>query len=149
MCTLDDIESNEFILPTTEVKEEHLDCTGDYCMSIEIHNVNIEDENELNRRIEFVCRNELFSCDLTSKGKCIFFKSKSGKKSLHYHLLANALCKCAKIKGDCDSFAIVKFYKRNCLSDGVKPIYEDFVTPEYSMDIAKLESFLKEIVNNK
>ncbi len=39
MCTLDDIEPNEILLPTAEVKEDYLDCTGDYCMSIDIHNV--------------------------------------------------------------------------------------------------------------
>lgn len=144
MCALDDLEPNDFLTPTTKVKEEHLDCKGDYCMGIEIRNVKIEDETDLNRRIEAVCRNKLFSFDLTSKEKCIFFDSKSGRKLLHNHLLVDALCKCAIIKGDSNSFAIIKFYRGNYWSGEATFIYEDFVTPGFTIDAIKFERFIKE-----
>lgn len=79
MCTLDDIEPNEILLPTAEVKEDYLDCTGDYCMSIDIHNVNIEDDTDINRRIEFVCRNELFHVICAQKKNAFFSNPNLGK----------------------------------------------------------------------
>ena len=149
MCTLDDIEPNEFLLPQVEVKETPLDYVCDFSIKIKLHAVESPLKYDFSKRLECVCCINSFQYDINVNDNVLFIELLDLKSYFRYNYLVNSLCHRIRIKGDCDSFAIVKFYKGNCLTEGAKPIYEDYVTPEYSMDIAKLESFLKEIVNNK
>jgi hypothetical protein len=74
------------------------------------------------------------------------------KKKIIVHLLHDlkkSILPYLGIKGDEQSFAIIKFYNCDYLMDNVKPFYEDFETPGNTIDIPKLLFSLKCMHNQR
>ena len=116
-------------------------------MSIKVYPVHSEEENKIIKRIERIsqiCYGFLMSNDTN-----ILIKGCLGTKPFLCHSLVRAISYCVKLEGSSESFAIIKFYRGNCMSGEATYIYEDFVTPEYTIDTIKLERFIKETTNKE
>lgn len=146
MCFVEEIfEEIANDIKTSEVTVEDDSSVIEECeisMSIKVYPINSEEEKEIIKRIERI--SQICYGILISKGTNLFIKGFHGTKPFLCHSLARAISYCVRIEGSSDSFAIIKFYKGNCMSGEATFIYEDYVTPGYAIDTSKLERFIKE-----
>ena len=146
MCILDDIQEQflDSLNDSIDLEKEKLSINNcDYKICIEQSAIQPIDE-VLMKRVTTFCEKFIFPYESNSNRIVIFIKM---KKFLHWHRLIYALCQCIRIKGNADSFAIIKIYKGNNITEGDKPLYEDYVTPGNTLDILKLEEFISEVMN--
>jgi len=133
-----DIQNSEITVEANpSVIEEY-----DISISIQVYPVKSEEEKKVTKKIERICR--IFQGIIISKSTNIFIKGSFGTNPFHCYSMARAISYCVSIEGGSDSFAIIKFYRRNYLSGETTFIYEDYVTPGYTIDTLKLERFIKE-----
>ena len=145
MNSYDDIFTpDEVILKGEEVEQAEIlppfEC--DCSMSIELRAVKPEDEKDLMCSIEYFCNKMVNKFSLIKKDKIFYFKFGFKKYPLLWHHLIRCFCQYIKIKGDSDSFAIIKFYRGNCTLGEATFIYEDYVTPYSTLDVNKLATFV-------
>lgn len=147
MCIYEELQKviEDNIAYQENLIEESSD-TGCECgisISIKVSPVHLDGEKEIKTRVERISKYNIYHGILISNDTSIFIKRHLEKKPFHCHCLACAICYSVRINGGEDSFAIVKFYKGNCMTEGAVLVYEDFVTPGYTLDLIKLERFIK------
>lgn len=145
MCFVEEIfEEIANDIKTSEVPVEEDSSVIEECeisMRIKVYPVNSEAEKEIIKRLERISR--ICYGILISKGTTIFIKGSFGTKPFLCHSLARAIFYGVRIEGGSDSFAIIKSYRGNCMSREATFIYEDYVTPGYTIDTLKFERFIK------
>lgn len=147
MNCCDDIFTPDNVM-LKELEAEHAEIHPpfecDYSMNIELRAVKPENEKDLTQKLDLLCDKMANKFFMNTDSQIVYFKLGFKKEPLLWHRLIKCLCQHIKINGNSDSFAIIKFYRGNCMSGEATFIYEDYVTPGYSMDTFKLERFIKE-----
>lgn len=99
---------------------------------IKLHRAYLKYEKRL-RAFNIVKNDKEDVVELKFKTKRMSFIILDIKRLLHF----------LEIIGDEHSFAIIKFYNCDCLTDDAKPFYEDFETPGTTINISKFLFSLK------
>jgi len=142
-CQQEDVSTND-------ISEELSTDNYTFSMKIEAHHSKLLPE---------ICKNLFYHVSQIDSYKCEFNKNGNLCISIkispditynqyQYYVIVETICQCLYIEGGDDSYAIVKFYKGNNLSECALPVYEDFITPGYTIDISKFERFINEIIKN-
>lgn len=170
MCNIDDLFVFNKVDVTSTVdgspKPEDIDC--DLSITIKLHTSETSEIFDLCKSSEDVkCVVETF---LSGNNECNCFDiSEIGSKMSdmieesfdriillsipskieQFRKLVRAISQCTAIKGGPDSFAIIKYFNGNFLSQETTCLYEDFVTPGNTIYISKLDNLLKVITNKR
>ena len=151
MCYFDNFEFDEHDVSMTvedEFEDNPTTIECDFSMCIELCATESAFEEDLNKKIRRLCMMTNCQYRFDSKVKTIFLKLQQDKTFLYLHRMIKTICLLTRLRGNADSFAIVKFYKGNCMYQKVALVYEDFITPGYTIDISKFERFIIEITKN-
>lgn len=166
MSILDDIDPYDIVVkPMTDGSPEPEDVDCDLSITIELRNSATFDCKlresvliiEANRSVDDVngynnIKSKADSNDDDKKEKIkdrVIFLKMSSVYISNLHKLVRAISQCITIKGGPDSFAIIKYFNGNFLSQKTTCLYEDFVTPGNTIDISRLDSLLKVITNKR
>lgn len=150
MNTNDDLfipEIVETMLVTVDENDNLLDFDCNMSIMIELHNATLRFEKSLLIILEKVP--VIDSCVGNKKNKDIYIliKTFSPKSKKIYRKLTQAILRCITIDGNEESFAVIRLYKGNCMSESAIPFYKDFVTPKYNLDSYKLETNIIDNIN--
>ena len=124
------------------------DYVCDFSMKIELKNATLKHEKNILKALVMmpVIKGCSMRKDSDIRIKYLFLKLQLGIRKRAYRRLTQTILQCLTIDGDSDSFAIVSFFKGNCMSESTSKIYEDFVTPTYTIDNYKFQTFINEII---
>lgn len=132
-----------------EVKEVYSDNMCNFSINIELRSVPAEYKNDLIDKIQEVSQKYSPEFIFDKENLNIFITIPSRTKSVRFHLLINAIYQSVRIKGDDNSFAIIKYFNGNFLSQETTCLYEDFIIPGNTIDISRLDSLLKGFTNKR
>lgn len=105
---------------------------------------------ESNRNVKKSCCKDNYTNELMVHYKVdrlLLFKLLPKRNKKNLLKLVDSISQCITINGDSDSFAIVKVFDGNFISNKPTCIYDDFVTPGNTIDISKIYDVLKIITN--
>lgn len=139
------ITDMEFVNKINEVPN---DFVCDVSMKIDFKNATLTHEKIILKALEMMPVLESCTTDKDSEKGIMYLllKLQFGIRKRAYRRLTPVILQCLTIDGDSDSYAIISFYKGNCLSNNSSKIYEDFVTPQHTINGYKFQAFINEII---